>query len=79
MPESHLSRCRHAQPGRTNSRSAVNVCAQRNGASFDWRIGGGCTLLKIHRASLNMDELREFFALFNKLALFNELADERLR
>jgi hypothetical protein len=30
-------------------------------------------LLKIHRASLNMDELREYFALFNKPELLNEL------
>lgn len=30
-------------------------------------------LLKIHRASLNMDELREYFALFDKLELLNEL------
>ena len=30
-------------------------------------------LLKIHRASLDMDELREYFALFNKAELLNEL------
>ena len=30
-------------------------------------------LLKIHRASLNMDELREYFALFNKSELLHEL------
>jgi len=30
-------------------------------------------LLKIHRASLDMDELREYFALFNKPELLNEL------
>jgi hypothetical protein len=30
-------------------------------------------LLKIHRASLNIDELREYFSLFNQLDLFNEL------
>ena len=30
-------------------------------------------LLKLHRASLNMDELREYFALFNKPELLNEL------
>jgi hypothetical protein len=30
-------------------------------------------LLKIHRASLDMDELREYFALFNKSELLNEL------
>ncbi len=30
-------------------------------------------LLKPHRASLNMDELREYFALFNKPELLNEL------
>ena len=36
-------------------------------------------LLKIHRTSLNMDELREYFALFNKAELLNELLDERRR
>jgi len=30
-------------------------------------------LLKMHRASLNMDELREYFALFNKPDLLHEL------
>ena len=30
-------------------------------------------LLKIHRASLDMDELREYFALFDKAELLNEL------
>ena len=30
-------------------------------------------LLKIHRTSLDMDELREYFALFNKPDLLNEL------
>ena len=30
-------------------------------------------LLKIHRASLDMDEVREYFALFNKPDLLNEL------
>ena len=30
-------------------------------------------LLQIHRASLNMDELREYFGLFNKPELLNEL------
>ena len=30
-------------------------------------------LLQIHRASLDMDELREYFALFNKPELLNEL------
>lgn len=30
-------------------------------------------LLKIHRSSLNMDELREYFALFNKPDLLHEL------
>lgn len=30
-------------------------------------------LLKIHRASLDLAELREYFALFNQLELFNEL------
>jgi len=30
-------------------------------------------LLKIHRASLDMTELREYFALFNKQELLNEL------
>ena len=30
-------------------------------------------LLKRHRATLNMDELREYFALFNRLELLNEL------
>ncbi len=30
-------------------------------------------LLKTHRASLNMDELREYFALFDKAALLHEL------
>ena len=33
-------------------------------------------LLKIHRATLDMDELREYFALFNKAELLNELLDE---
>ena len=36
-------------------------------------------LLKIHRTLLNMDELREYFALFNKAELLNELLDELLR
>ena len=30
-------------------------------------------LVKIHRASLKMNELREYFALFNQLELLNEL------
>lgn len=30
-------------------------------------------LIKIHRTSLDMDELRSYFVLFNKLELFNEL------
>ena len=30
-------------------------------------------LLKIHRTSLNMDELREYFALFNHPELLNEM------
>ena len=30
-------------------------------------------LLKIHRTSLDMEELREYFALFNKLELLDEL------
>jgi hypothetical protein len=30
-------------------------------------------LLKIHRTTLNRDELREYFALFNQLNLFDEL------
>jgi hypothetical protein len=30
-------------------------------------------LVKIHRTTLNMDELREYFALFNQLNLFDEL------
>ena len=30
-------------------------------------------LLKTHRISLDMDELREYFALFNKPDLLNEL------
>ena len=30
-------------------------------------------LLKIHHASLNMEELREYFALFSKPKLLNEL------
>ena len=34
-------------------------------------------LLKIHRTTLNMDELREYFALFEKPELLNELLDER--
>ena len=33
-------------------------------------------LLKIHRASINMAELSEYFALFNKPGLLNELLDE---
>ena len=36
-------------------------------------------LLKIHRTSLNMDELREYFALFNKREFLNELLNERRR
>ena len=32
-----------------------------------------CALVKVRRASLNMDELREYFALFNQLELFDEL------
>ena len=31
------------------------------------------SLLKIHLTSLNMDEVREYFALFNKTDLLNEL------
>lgn len=30
-------------------------------------------LVKIHRASLNLDELREYFSLFNQRKLFDEL------
>jgi len=30
-------------------------------------------LVNIHRDTLNMDELREYFALFNKQDLFHEL------
>lgn len=30
-------------------------------------------LLKIHRATLDMTALREYFAMFNKLELLNEL------
>lgn len=30
-------------------------------------------LMQVHRASLDMDELREYFALFNKLELLDEL------
>ena len=30
-------------------------------------------LLQIHRASLDMDELRQYFALFDKPELLNEL------
>ena len=30
-------------------------------------------LLKMHRSALNMDELRKYFALFNKPELLNEL------
>ncbi len=33
-------------------------------------------LLKVHRASLDMDELREYFALFKKAELLDELLDE---
>jgi hypothetical protein len=33
-------------------------------------------LLKVHRASLDMDELRGYFALFHKTELLNELLDE---
>ena len=36
-------------------------------------------LLKVHRASLDMDELREYFALFNKREFLNELLNERRR
>ncbi len=32
-------------------------------------------LVKIHRASLDMDELREYFSLFNKPELLNELLE----
>ena len=35
-------------------------------------------LLKLHRTSLDMDELREYFALFNRPGLLNELLDELL-
>ena len=31
------------------------------------------SLLKVHRASLNLDEVREYFALFNKSELLDEL------
>ena len=31
------------------------------------------SLFKIHLTSLNMDEVREYFALFNKTDLLNEL------
>ena len=34
-------------------------------------------LLKVHRASLDMGELSEYFALFKKSELLNELLDER--
>jgi hypothetical protein len=34
-------------------------------------------LLKLHCSSLNLDELREYFALFNRTELLNELLDER--
>jgi hypothetical protein len=30
-------------------------------------------LLKLHQAALNMDELREYFALFNKPDLLHDL------
>ena len=33
--------------------------------------------LKRHRSSLNLDELREHFALFSKTELLSELLDER--
>ena len=36
-------------------------------------------LLKIHRAALDMDELREYFALFKKPELLDELLDELVR
>ena len=36
-------------------------------------------LVKVHRASLDMDELREYFALFNRPGLLNELLDELLK
>jgi hypothetical protein len=35
-----LSRRRHVQPSRTNSRSADHVCAQWHGARIDWRFVG---------------------------------------
>jgi hypothetical protein len=35
-------------------------------------------LLKVHRASVDIDELREYFALFNKAELLNELLDKHL-
>jgi len=34
-------------------------------------------LLKIHRTSLNMDELREYFALFKQSELLDELLESR--
>ena len=36
-------------------------------------------LLKMHRTSINMDELREYFALFDKAELLNSLLDELVR
>ena len=36
-------------------------------------------LFKIHHASLDMDEVRNYFALFNKAELLNDLVDEFLR
>ncbi len=33
-------------------------------------------LLKLHRATLDMDEVREYFALFNKLQLLEDLLNE---
>lgn len=32
-----------------------------------------CALLKMHRTSLNMDDLKTYFAIFNKTELLHEL------
>ena len=36
-----------------------------------------CALLKLHRASIDIDELREYFALFNRPELLDELLGPR--
>lgn len=51
---------------------------QRNApdATRTWDLEDIRALLKIHRASINLDELRDYFALFKKPELLNGLLDE---